>query len=85
MIDKAYFFSGEEVGPLMIELPAVSQEARVTKKVNKASETFDKYFGNGEDNVRGSTSELSTWMDSVLLKEVILLLLLYICLDISRI
>ncbi|VVA94332.1 unnamed protein product [Arabis nemorensis] len=63
------FESGEEVGPLMIELPAVSEEARVTKKVNKASETFDKYFGNGEENNRGSTSELSTWMDSVLLKE----------------
>ncbi|KFK41119.1 hypothetical protein AALP_AA2G088200 [Arabis alpina] len=59
------FESGEKVGPLMIELPAVSEEARVTKKVNKAAETFD----NGEGNIRGSTSELFTWMDSVLLKE----------------
>jgi len=59
----------------MIELPAVSEEAKVTKKVNKASETFDKYFSNGGENRSGSTSELATWM------EVILVLLLPICLD----
>ncbi|KAG7586088.1 BRCT domain [Arabidopsis thaliana x Arabidopsis arenosa] len=63
------FESGEEVGPLMIELPAVSGEAKVTKKVNKAAETFEKYFSKGEENRSGSTSELATWMDSVLLKE----------------
>ncbi|CAD5316520.1 unnamed protein product [Arabidopsis thaliana] len=57
------FDSGEEVGPLMIELPAVSEEAKVTKKVNKASETFDKYFSNGGENRSGSTSELATWME----------------------
>ncbi|ESQ28767.1 hypothetical protein EUTSA_v10018524mg [Eutrema salsugineum] len=58
--------SGEEVGPLMIELP---EETKVTKKVNKAADTFDKYFGNGQESRTGSTSELATWMDSVLLKE----------------
>ncbi|XP_010415273.1 PREDICTED: E3 ubiquitin-protein ligase RNF8-like [Camelina sativa] len=63
------FESGEEVGPLMMELPAISGEAKATKKVNKATETFDKYFNNGEESRRGSTSELATWMDSVLLKE----------------
>ncbi|KAG2295930.1 hypothetical protein Bca52824_042599 [Brassica carinata] len=32
--------------------------------------TFDKYFANGEESRKiGRTSELSTWMDSVLLKE----------------
>lgn len=69
----------------MIELPAVSGEAKVTKKVNKAGENFDKYFANGEESRRGSTSELATWMDSVLLKEVILVLLLFICSDACRI
>ena len=32
--------------------------------------TFDKYFANGEESRKiGRISELSTWMDSVLLKE----------------
>lgn len=66
---------------MTIELPAVSGEAKVTKKVNKAAETFEKYFSKGEENRSGSTSELATWMDSVLLKEVILVLLLPFCLD----
>ncbi|KAJ4909863.1 zinc finger (C3HC4-type RING finger) family protein / BRCT domain-containing protein [Raphanus sativus] len=64
------FESGDEVGPLMVELPADSGEAKVAKKVKKSGETFDKYFANGEESRRsGRTSELSTWMDSVLLKE----------------
>ncbi|KAL1208789.1 BRCT domain-containing protein [Cardamine amara subsp. amara] len=63
------FESGEEVGSLMIELPAVSEEAKVTKKVNKVAQSFDRYFSNGEEGRSGSTSELATWMDSVLLKE----------------
>ncbi|CAF2138623.1 BnaA02g12920D [Brassica napus] len=64
------FESGEEVGPLMVELPADSGEAKVTKKANKPADTFDKYFANGEESRRnGRTSELSTWMDSFLLKE----------------
>lgn len=70
---------------MLIEIPAVSGEAKVGKKVNKAAETFDKYFSKGEESRSGSTSELATWMDSVLLKEVILVLLLSICLDTSRI
>lgn len=53
----------------MVELPADSGEAKVTNKANKPADTFDKYFANGEES-RRSTSELSTWMDSVLLKEV---------------
>lgn len=66
-----FFSSGDEVGPLMVELPADSGEAKVAKKVKKSGETFDKYFANGEESRRsGRTSELSTWMDSVLLKEV---------------
>ncbi|CAN8238573.1 unnamed protein product [Cochlearia groenlandica] len=65
--EEPYMFeSGEEVGPLIIELP---EEAKAAKKVKKAAETFDKYFGDGEESRRGTTSELSTWMDSVLLKE----------------
>ncbi|XP_013676369.1 E3 ubiquitin-protein ligase rnf8-B isoform X3 [Brassica napus] len=64
------FESGEEVGPLMVELPADSGEAKVTKKANNPADTFDKYFSNGEESRRSRrTSELSTWMDSVLLKE----------------
>ncbi|KAJ0242941.1 zinc finger protein [Hirschfeldia incana] len=65
------FESGEEVGPLMLELPTDSGEAKVTKKVKKSGDTFDKYFANGEESRRSGrrTSELSTWMDSVLLKE----------------
>lgn len=55
----------------MVELPADSGEAKFTKKVKKTGETFDKYFCNGEESRRsGPSSELSTWMDSVLLKEV---------------
>lgn len=86
MIDKAllFCFSGEEVGPLMVELPADSGEAKVTTKVKKTGETFDKYFANGEESRRsGRSSELSTWMDSVLLKEVSLLFSLFLCLDSS--
>ncbi|CAH2065897.1 unnamed protein product, partial [Thlaspi arvense] len=69
--EEPYMFeSGEEVGPLMIELPAVPEEAKVTKKVKKSAESFDNYFGDGEESSRsGCTSELATWMDSVLLKE----------------
>lgn len=56
----------------MVELPG---EAKVTKKVTKSGDTFDKYFCNGEESRRsGRTSELSSWMDSVLLKEVSLVL-----------
>lgn len=55
----------------MVELPADSGEAKVPKKANKPADTFDKYFSNGEESRRSRhTSELSTWMDSVLLKEV---------------
>ena len=59
----------------MVELPADSGEAKVTKKANNPADTFDKYFSNGEESRRSRrTSELSTWMDSVLLKEVSLLI-----------
>ncbi|XP_056843046.1 uncharacterized protein LOC130495640 [Raphanus sativus] len=62
--------SGEEVRPLMVELPADSVEAKVTKKVKKSGETFYKYFANSEKIRRNDrASELSTWMDSVLFKE----------------
>lgn len=55
----------------MVELPADSGEAKVTNKANKHADTFDKYFANGEESRRSRrTSELSTWMDSFLLKEV---------------
>lgn len=64
----------------MVELPADSGEAKVTKKANKPADTFDKYFSNGEESRRSRrTSELSTWLDSVLLKEVRLVFLLFIC------
>ncbi|CAA7027719.1 unnamed protein product [Microthlaspi erraticum] len=56
--------SGEEVGPLMTEVPEVPKKVKV-----KHASPYDKYFEDGQESRSGSTSELSTWMDSILLKE----------------
>ncbi|KAL0713253.1 hypothetical protein Bca4012_020231 [Brassica carinata] len=46
------------------------QEEREGRRVKKSGVTCDKYFANGIESRRsGRTSELCTWIDSVLLKE----------------
>lgn len=62
-----------------MEVPAVSTKVKV-----KHASPYDKYFDNGQESRSGPTSELSTWMDSILLKEVILVLLFFICLGVLQ-
>ncbi|XP_010552274.1 PREDICTED: uncharacterized protein LOC104822671 [Tarenaya hassleriana] len=61
--------SGAEVGLLTIEVPAVSGEGEVTKKLKKPVEISDKFFGNCEETWGGGASDFSAWTDSILLKE----------------